>query len=93
MQNITVMNKNPIRGTDVATRRPTALKSSTYTESGGVYGARMNVEGSVHYPGRSPALPERATAAARQREDAGEVSRGHSSSRAFKGRDEGPKMK
>jgi len=72
------MNKNHIIGEPERMRMRKFLKSNTYPEVPGVYVAVMNAEVGVHYPGRSPRLPERVTAVARRREDGGEVSRGHS---------------
>ena len=45
------MNKNRIRGTETEMRRPTALKSDTYTDGLYVYAAVISVEVRVHYPG------------------------------------------
>ena len=52
-QNAAPMNKNRIRGTETEMRRPTALKSDTYTDGLYVYAAVISVEVRVHYPGRS----------------------------------------
>ena len=71
-------------------RRPTALKSDTYTDGLYVYAAVISVEVRVHYPGRSAMLRESATATERWREGIAEVSRGHS--RAWR-HAEGPKVK
>lgn len=84
------MNKNRIRGTETEMRRPTALKSDTYTDGLYVYAAVISVEVRVHYPGRSPLLRESATAAERWLKGIGEVSRGHS--KAWR-HAEGPKVK
>jgi hypothetical protein len=59
-------------------RRLISSKSKTYTEVSGVYGAVINVEVGAHYPGRSPLLPQSATATERWWDGDGEVSRGHS---------------
>ena len=71
-------------------RRPTVLKSDTYTDGLYVYAAVISVEVRVHYPGRSAKLRESATATERWREGIAEVSRGHS--RAWR-HAEGPKVK
>ena len=43
-QNVAPMNKNRIRGTEIEMRRPTALKSDTYTDGLYVYAAVISVE-------------------------------------------------
>ena len=71
-------------------RRPTALKSDTYTDGLYVYAAVISVEVRAHYPGRSARLARERNC---DREVAGklaEVSRGHS--RAWR-QAEGPKVK
>ena len=89
-QNVAPMNKNRIGGTETEMRRPTALKSDTYTDGLYVYAAVISVEVRVHYPGRSAMLRESATATERWQQGIAEVSRGHSKA----GRQaEGPKVK
>lgn len=89
-QNVAPMNKNRIRGTEIEMRRPTALKSDTYTDGLYVYAAVISVEVRAHYPGRSARLRESATATERWREGIAGVSRGHS--KAWR-QAEGPKVK
>ena len=89
-QNVAPMNKNRIGGTEIEMRRPTALKSDTYTDGLYVYAAVISVEVRVHYPGRSAMSRESATATERWREGIAEVSRGHS--KAWR-QAEGPKVK
>ena len=60
-------------------RSPISLKSGT-CRSAGVYAAGISVKAGVHYPGRSPSVPNSATVVVRRRDALGEVSRGHSSS-------------
>ena len=67
-QNVAPMNKNRIGGTEIEMRRPTALKSDTYTDGLYVYAAVISVEVRVHYPGRSAMSRESATATERLRE-------------------------
>jgi hypothetical protein len=50
-QNVAPMNKNRIRVTEIEMRRPTALKSDTYTDGPYVYAAVISVEVRVYYPG------------------------------------------
>jgi hypothetical protein len=66
-QNVAPMNKNRIRGTEIEVRRPTALKSDTYTDGLCVYAAVISVEVRVYCPGRSAMLRESATATERWR--------------------------
>ena len=89
-QNAAPMNKNRIGGTETEMRRPTALKSDTYTDGLCVYAAVISVEVRVHYPGRSAMWRESTTAIERWREGIAEVSRGHS--KAWR-QAEGPKVK
>lgn len=77
-QNVGPMNKNHIQGEAERTRGQKDLKSKTYTEVLSVHVAVINGEVSAHYPGRSPLLPQSATAIVRWQEGNGEVSRGHS---------------
>ena len=67
-QSAAPMNKNRIRGTEIEMRRPTALKSDTYTDGLYAYAAVISVEVRVHYPGRSAMSRESATATERWRE-------------------------
>jgi hypothetical protein len=64
-QNVAPMNKNRIGGTETEMRRPTALKSDTYTDGLYVYAAVISVEVRVHYPGRSAMSRQSATATER----------------------------
>jgi hypothetical protein len=89
-QNAAPMNKNRIGGTETEMRRPTALKSDTYTDGLYVYAAVISVEVRVHYPGRSAMSRQSATATERWREGIAEVSRGHI--KAWR-QAEGPKVK
>jgi hypothetical protein len=59
-------------------RRPISSKPGTCTERDDVDPTGISVKVSAQYPGRSAALPERATGVERRRDGAGEVSRGHS---------------
>gem|GEM_PF-2984160 len=59
-------------------RRPISSKPCTCTERNGVDPAGISVKVGAQYPGRSSALPERATGIERCGDGAGEVSRGHS---------------